>query len=146
MNILMLKKDKKTEDNIIKDARNLFRLKKERNNNTSKDMRNLLLNKKDEAIKGRVVRDITKIFEKGKKDYYKLVENFGSRNYIEFESNRDRNKALSIKEYLNKIRPCLRFIINDLKKSDTWKIQLTWKSQLTIAINFISSKETMKSL
>ena len=65
MNILMLKKDKKTEDNIIKDARNLFRLKKERNNNTSKDMRNLLLNKKDEAIKGRVVRDITKIFEKG---------------------------------------------------------------------------------
>ena len=36
MNILMLKKDKKTEDNIIKDARNLFRLKKERNNNTSK--------------------------------------------------------------------------------------------------------------
>ena len=36
MNILMLKKDKKTEDNIIKDPRNLFRLKKERNNNTSK--------------------------------------------------------------------------------------------------------------
>ena len=142
MNILMLKKDKKTEDNIIKDARNLFRLKKERNSNTSKDIRNLLLNKKDEAIKGRVLRDITKLFEKGKKDYYKLVENFGSRNYIEFESNRDRNKALSIKEYLNKIRPYLTFIINDLKKSETWKIQLTWKSQLTIAITFISSKDT----
>ena len=70
------------------------------------------------------------------------MESFGSRNYIEFESNRDRNKALSIKEYLNKIRPYLRFIINDLKKSDTWKIELTWKSQLTIAINFISSKDT----
>ena len=70
------------------------------------------------------------------------MENFGSRNYIGFESNRDRNKALSIKEYLNKIRPYLRFIINDLKKSDTWKIELTWKSQLTIAINFISSKDT----
>ena len=73
--------------------------------------------KQSEAIRGRVFRDIRNLFEKGKKDYYKLVENFGSRNYIEFESNRDRNKALSIKEYLNKTRPYLRFIINDLKKS-----------------------------
>ena len=28
-------------------------------------------------------------------------------------------------EYLNKIRPQLRDIINGVKKSDTWKIQLT---------------------
>ena len=39
---------------------------------------------------------------------------------------------LSVEEYLNKIRPCLKNIINILKKSDTWKIQLT------IANNFIS--------
>ena len=32
----------------------------------------------------------------------------------------------------------MKFIINDLKKSDTWKIQPT------IAINFISSKYTSK--
>ena len=38
-------------------------------------------------------------------------------------------------EYLNKIRPYLKDIINNLKKSDTRKIQLT------IAINFISSKD-----
>ena len=30
-----------------------------------------------------------------------------------------KNKALSMKEYLNKIRPYLKDITNDLKKSDT---------------------------
>ena len=39
----------------------------------------------------------------------------------------------SVEEYLNKIRPYLKYIINNLKKSDTWKIQLT------VANNFISS-------
>ena len=36
---------------------------------------------------------------------------------------------------MDKIKPYLRDIINNLQKSDTWKIQLT------IAINFISSKD-----
>ena len=51
-------------------------------------------------------------------------------NYIGYESKGDRNKALSVKEYLNRIRTYWRDIINNLKKSDTWKIQLT------IAVNF----------
>ena len=51
-------------------------------------------------------------------------------------SNGDTNKALSIEEYLDKIRPYIKDIINDLKKSDTGKLQLT------IVINFISSKDT----
>ena len=42
---------------------------------------------------------------------------------------------LSTEEYLTKIRPCLKDIINNFKKSNTWKIQLA------IAINFISSKD-----
>ena len=41
-------------------------------------------------------------------------------------------KHLSVEEYLNKIRPYLKNI-NNLKKSYTWKVQLT------IANNFISS-------
>ena len=61
------------------------------------------------------------------------VRNFWSNNYIEYESNSDRNKTLSVEEYLNNIRPYLKDIINNLKKSDMWKIQLT------IANNFISS-------
>ena len=58
-----------------------------------------------------------------------------SSNFIEYETDGDRNKVLSIEEYFIKIRPYLKDIINDVKKSDTWKIQLT------IAINFASSKD-----
>ena len=39
-----------------------------------------------------------------------------------------------MKNYLNKVRPYLKDM-NNLKKSDTWKIQLA------ITINFISSKD-----
>ena len=35
-----------------------------------------------------------------------------------------KNETLLIEEYLNKIRPYLKNIINDLKKFDTWQIQL----------------------
>ena len=60
------------------------------------------------------------------------VSNFWSSNYTECKSNGDRDKTLSDEEYLNKVRPYLKDIINNLKTSDTWK------SQLTIVINFIS--------
>ena len=43
------------------------------------------------------------------------------------------NKTLSFEGYLNKIRPYSKGIVNNLKKSDTWKIQLTATN------NFISS-------
>ena len=67
--------------------------------------------------------------------YYKLVRarNFWSDNYVEYKSKDDR-KTLSVKRYLNKIRPYLKDI-NNLKISDTCKIQLT------LTINFISSKD-----
>ena len=58
-----------------------------------------------------------------------------SNNYIEYESNGNRNRNLSLDEYLNKINPYLRIIIIDLQNSDAWKIQLA------IAINFIFSKD-----
>ena len=59
-----------------------------------------------------------------KDDYYKPVRagNFWSRNYIEYESNGNKNKTPSIEKYFTKIRPYLKYIINNLKKSDTWKI------------------------
>ena len=60
------------------------------------------------------------------------VSNFWSSNYIEYKSDGDRNKTLSGEEYVSKVRPYLKDIINNLKTSDTWK------SQLTIVINFIS--------
>ena len=66
------------------------------------------------------------------------VGNFLNNNYIEYESNDDRNKNLSINKYLDKIKPYLKNIITDRQKSDSWKIQLT------VAIDFFSSKETDK--
>ena len=106
-------------ENIIKSIRNIFKLEK-----------------KNEAIKDRVIRDIRTFF-KQEDNYYKPIRvvNFWSNNYIEYESSGDRNKNLSVKEHLDKIKPCLRDIKINLQKSDTWKIQLT------IVINFTSSKD-----
>ena len=102
---------KEIDDTSIKDIRNLFRLKKE-----------------NEVIKNRVIRDIRRLSEDEKEEnYYKplRVGNFWSNNYIEQESSGNRNKTLSSEEYFNKIRSYLKDIINDLKKSDRWRIQLT---------------------
>lgn len=49
---------------------------------------------------------------------------------------RDKNKTLSTEECLNKIRPYLKDVVNDLEKSDMQKIQLT------VTTNFSSSKHT----
>ena len=57
-------------------------------------------------------------------------------NHIKYKSNGDKNSNLSLDKYLNKIKPYLTDIIINLQSSDTWKIQLT------IAINFTSSKDT----
>ena len=46
-----------------------------------------------------------------------------SNNYIEYGINVDRNKTLSVEEYLNKSRPYLKNIINDLKNSDAGKVK-----------------------
>ena len=94
------------------------------------------LEKETKAIKDRILRDIKNLSEhEEEENYYKPIRkgNFCSNNYIEYESNGDRNKTLLVEEFLNKIRPPLKDIINNLKNSDTWKIQLT------IANNFASS-------
>ena len=99
---------------------NLFRLKKE-----------------NRLIKDRIIRDIRNLFQHEEEGSYKSVKVgcFWSNNYIEYESNGDRSKILSTEEYLNKIRPYLKNIRNNLKKSDSCKIQLT------PAINFMSSQD-----
>ena len=76
------------DDTAVKDIRNRLRLKKEIN-----------------ATKNRIIKDIRKLLKH--EDYYKLarVGNLWSNNYIEYESNSYRNKALSADEYLNNIRP-----------------------------------------
>ena len=63
------------EENVIKDTRNLFRLKKELNYAAIKDIRNhFRLEKETKVIKDKTLRDIKNLFEhEEEKDYYKLV-------------------------------------------------------------------------
>ena len=108
---------KEIYDTAIKDVRNLFRLKKEINDITMKDIRNLFrLKKENTAMKNRIIRDIRILFWYEEEDYYKptRVGNFMSNNYIEYESNGNTNKTLSVKKYLNKIEPYFKDIINNL--------------------------------
>ena len=62
-------------------------------------------------MKGRIIRDIKTFFEQ-EEYYYKHARagDFWNINYTECESNWDRNKTLSIKEYLDKTKPHLKDI------------------------------------
>ena len=88
-------------------------------------------------------------------DYYEpiIVKTAFDSSYIQYESKGDRGKNLTIKEYLKMITPYLSNIINDHKtrglvryRSDNkaWVEETSseWKIQLTMAINFISSKHS----
>ena len=88
-------------------------------------------------------------------DYYKPIIARGAFNgsYIQYESKGNKGKNLSMKEYLNMIRPYLSNIINDHKtrglaryhsgnKTCAEETSSEWKIQLTMAINFISSKDS----
>ena len=68
-------------------------------------------------IKDRIIRDIKTLFEKQEEDYYKpkTISNFWNKNYIEQDSNGDKNKNLSLEEYRNKIKPYLRNIMISLQ-------------------------------
>ena len=52
----------------------------------------------------------------------------------------DRSKKLSVEEYLNKVEPYSKCIMNNLKKSNSWKYQLT------IASNFMSFTDKGESM
>ena len=86
------------------------------------------------------IRYVKKLFDLSVDEYYykpiKTNDAFNS-NYIEYENKGD-SKSLSIKYYLNVIRPYLRDIINDHNMQTEWKIQL-----ITI-IDFISCKNSNK--
>ena len=81
------------------------------------------------------------MYESDKEDYYKPIRivNAFSNNYIKYESNGDKGKILFIDDYLDMIRQYLSDIINDNKTQGEWKIQLTME------VNFISSKDSKDS-
>ena len=64
------------------------------------------------------------------------VNNSWNNIYIEYKRNGYKNRDLSLDEYLNNFKPYLRNTIINLQNSGTLQIQLT------IAIDFISSKDS----
>ena len=63
----------------------------------------------------------------------KIYEAFDN-SYVEYQTEEDKDKILSSKEYLDMIRQYLSDIINEDK--DEWKIQLSMR------INFVPSKDS----
>ena len=60
----MMENPRSEKQNIIKDLRNIFRLKKELNYTAIKDIKNLFrLEKETKAIKDRILRDIKNLFK-----------------------------------------------------------------------------------
>ena len=77
------------------------------------------------------IRDLEHLFEEiNENDYYKpiLVKSSHKEGYKEYESRGDKNKTLSIEQYLNNIISYLKELINNHKcmknGSKEWKIQL----------------------
>ena len=92
-------------------------------------------------------------------NYYKPIrtKNAFNNNCIEYESNSDKDKHLRVKKYLRMIRSYLIDIINDHKTLKQLRVYSSnevfdyetqcgeWKIQLTMLINFASSKDSDKT-
>ena len=81
--------------------------------NIIKNIRNHLnLGKGNKATKDKMICDIRNLFELENEDSHKLIRvgNFYSNSYIGYESNGDKDKNLSIEEYLNKIKQYLKIL------------------------------------
>ena len=82
-----------------------------------------------------------KLRKESKKYVYKPIKISGvfNDNFVEYQSNGNRDRSISIARYLNNIREHLKKLIEDKKKSGEWKIQLIMK------IHFISSRKFIES-
>ena len=114
----------------------------------------------DAEYKG--IKDVRNLFNQSiNEDYYKPIKTTNGfdnkNNYIEYESKEDKDKILLPEEYLNMIRPHLSDLINDHKahgklkvysgnKIIDYKTPAEWKIQLTMSINFISSRDSDETL
>ena len=79
--------------------------------------------RKENHDEDKILRDLDFIFdpEKDHFDPKKTVSAFNN-NYIQYESMEDKDKNLSVKEYLDVIKPYLHDIINNYKAQGKWGI------------------------
>ena len=91
------------------------------------------------------IRDIENLFDNDNvndNDYYKpiLVKSSFKNNYKYYESRGDKDKKLSVKQYLYKIMPYLSDLINENKAIENNSNE--WKIQINMHVNFVSSNDT----
>ena len=101
MNVLWDSGERKRKDTIIKDIKNIFRLRKEIDNSAIKG---ITKKKENETIKDRIIRDIKSLFEQ-ENNYYKPIRvgNLWNDSFIEYESNSDKKNQY--KNILMKLKP-----------------------------------------
>ena len=88
------------------------------------------------------IRDIENLFDAdNNEDYYKpiLVKSSFKENYKYYESRGDKDKKLSVKQYLYKIMPYLSDLINENKAIENNSNE--WKIQINMNVNFVSSND-----
>ena len=117
---------KETEKNLLELEKSLYNLKKHCDHDDTEYQ---------------VIRDIKNLFGEVDEDYYKpiKIKSASNGNYIKYESKGDKDKNLLPKEYLDIIRSYLSDMIND------HKTRIEWEIQLTMQINFISSKDSKET-
>ena len=106
-------------------------------------------------IERRGIKNVRDLFDLSIDEDYKPIIPRGAfdGSYIQYESKGDKGKNLSIKEYLNIIKPYLSNVIDDHNthglvryhsgnKTRVEETSSKWKIQLTMAVNFISSKDS----
>ena len=98
----------------------------------------------DDDVEYKGISDLELLFEEiDENDYYKpiLVKSFHKEGYKEYESRGDKNKSLSIEEYLNMIIPYLKELINNHKAIENGSRE--WKIQLNANIKNVSLDDAM---
>ena len=147
---ILPKKDRKEiRDKLyeIEHQRNISEAEKEENDEYLRKLVRILNNKEKYGPGNRDdydgITDIPILFgQTSEEDYYKpiFVKSSHKGNYKYYESNGDKEKILSVKQYLNKITPYLYDLINDHRI-----VRRVWKIQINMHVNFISSKDTGES-
>ena len=88
------------------------------------------------------ISDIENLFDNIDDDYYKpiLVKSCFKKDYKYHESRGDKDKKLSVKQYLDMIIPYLSDLINENKAIENNSNE--WKIQINMHVNFVSSNDT----
>ena len=147
------KKDRKgIKDKLYKteNQRNISEAEKEENGEYLRKLVRILNDKEEHSPYDRddldyyAIRDIENLFDEASEEdyYYKaiFVKSFFTGNCKYYESGGDKEKRLSVKQYLNKITPYLYDLINSHRI-----LRRVWKIQICMHANFSSSRDTRET-